>query len=254
MLRCMCYHRLSFQTLFSLSLLLCLSLCPSVSLFVRLSLSLSVSVSLSHSHSSRMFYLLCLWQTTSWLLVLGIRTIIFILWVRGNAIGCDVVEGFCIFYLTSFCLFLLSVFVSLFSLSLFSFSLPFSLSQSLLFFLSPLTCSDIHLIFNLVDASMSFRSAESWTPICLPKFNDTGFLHAYVSYLPNNSSACLLLLSTNKEKFFELKQCKEKIVEVGLYCGWSCRSGQDEAPIWEDGMYRVTQPEVTSWQRASYLN
>ena len=75
---------------------------------------------------------------------------------------------------------------------------------------------DIHLIFNLVDSSMSFRSAESWTPICLPKFNDTGFLHAYVSFLPNNSPACLLLLSTDKEQFFELKECKERIIEV---CG-----------------------------------
>ena len=73
---------------------------------------------------------------------------------------------------------------------------------------------DIHLIFNLVDASKSFQSAESWTPICLPKFNDTGFLHAYVSYFPENSPACLLLISTDKEKFFELQQCKERIMEV----------------------------------------
>ena len=63
-------------------------------------------------------------------------------------------------------------------------------------------------------ASTSFKSAESWTPICLPKFNDSGFLHAYVSYLPENSPACLLLFSTDKEKFFELKQCKERIVDV----------------------------------------
>ena len=31
---------------------------------------------------------------------------------------------------------------------------------------------DVHLIMNLVDASTSFRSAESWTPLCLPKFSD----------------------------------------------------------------------------------
>jgi hypothetical protein len=72
---------------------------------------------------------------------------------------------------------------------------------------------DIHLIFNLVMASTSFCSAESWTPICLPKFDDSGFLHAYISYLPENSPACLLLISTNKEKFFDLKLCKERIVE-----------------------------------------
>ncbi len=78
---------------------------------------------------------------------------------------------------------------------------------------SPLSI-DIHLILNLVSASMSFKSAESWTPICLPKFNDTGFLHTYVSYLPHDSPACLLLFSTDKEKFFELQECQNKIAEV----------------------------------------
>ena len=78
--------------------------------------------------------------------------------------------------------------------------------------------ADIHLILNLVDASTSFRSAESWTPICLPKFNDTGFLHAHVSYLPNDSPACLLLFSTDKEKFFSLQECQQRIVEVHTCC------------------------------------
>lgn len=65
---------------------------------------------------------------------------------------------------------------------------------------------------------LGFRSAESWTPICLPKFNDTGFLHAHVSYLPRDSPACLLLISTDKEKFFALQEVQKKIVEV-LYMG-----------------------------------
>lgn len=30
---------------------------------------------------------------------------------------------------------------------------------------------DLHLIINLVNASESFKEAESWTPICLPKFD-----------------------------------------------------------------------------------
>ena len=83
---------------------------------------------------------------------------------------------------------------------------------------SPLSSSDVHLIFNLVNASTSFRSAESWTPLCLPKFNDTGFLHAHVSYLPNDSPACLLLISTDKEKFFALQECQQKIFEVSHVC------------------------------------
>lgn len=31
--------------------------------------------------------------------------------------------------------------------------------------------ADLHLIINLVHCSESFKSAESWTPICLPKFD-----------------------------------------------------------------------------------
>lgn len=31
---------------------------------------------------------------------------------------------------------------------------------------------DLHLIFNLVSASTSFQTAESWTPICLPRFDN----------------------------------------------------------------------------------
>jgi len=30
---------------------------------------------------------------------------------------------------------------------------------------------DLHMIFNLVTASDSFKHAESWTPVCLPKFD-----------------------------------------------------------------------------------
>ena len=31
--------------------------------------------------------------------------------------------------------------------------------------------ADLHLIFNLVSSSDSFKLSESWAPICLPKFN-----------------------------------------------------------------------------------
>lgn len=70
------------------------------------------------------------------------------------------------------------------------------------------------LIFNLVDCSESFKSAESWTPICLPKFDPDGFLHAHVSYLADDCQACLLLLSVEKDVFFTLSEAKQKITEV----------------------------------------
>ncbi|XP_031623517.1 vacuolar fusion protein MON1 homolog A [Contarinia nasturtii] len=73
--------------------------------------------------------------------------------------------------------------------------------------------ADLRLIFNLVDCSESFKSAESWTPICLPKFDADGFLHAHVSYLADDCQACLLLLSVEKDVFFTLSDAKQKITE-----------------------------------------
>ncbi|KAG9284849.1 hypothetical protein G9A89_003772 [Geosiphon pyriformis] len=71
--------------------------------------------------------------------------------------------------------------------------------------------ADLHLIFNMINGSSTFRSAESWTPICLPKFNNKGFLHAYVCYIA--SDICLLLISPDRDKFFELSEAKRTIVE-----------------------------------------
>ncbi|KAF4520638.1 hypothetical protein B566_EDAN007504 [Ephemera danica] len=72
---------------------------------------------------------------------------------------------------------------------------------------------DLHLIFNLVNSSESFKTAESWTPICLPKFDSSGFLHGHVSYLSEDCQACLLLLTVDRDVFFTLSEAKQKIVE-----------------------------------------
>ena len=47
--------------------------------------------------------------------------------------------------------------------------------------------ADLHLVFNLINSSENFKHSESWTPICLPKFDSGGFLHAHVSYLTDSS-------------------------------------------------------------------
>ncbi|KAJ8302197.1 hypothetical protein KUTeg_021184 [Tegillarca granosa] len=70
---------------------------------------------------------------------------------------------------------------------------------------------DLHLIINLVNASESFKAAESWTPICLPKFDSSGFLQAHISYLDESCQTCLLLLSVDRESFFTLSDCKNRI-------------------------------------------
>lgn len=73
--------------------------------------------------------------------------------------------------------------------------------------------ADLHLLFNLVNSSESFKNSESWTPICLPKFDSTGFLHAHVSYLSDTCQACLLLLTVDHAAFFPLSEARSKIVE-----------------------------------------
>ncbi|KAK7483687.1 hypothetical protein BaRGS_00025120 [Batillaria attramentaria] len=70
---------------------------------------------------------------------------------------------------------------------------------------------DLHLIINLVNASESFKEAESWTPICLPKFDASGFLQAHVSYLDEDCQVCLLLLSVDRDSFFTLSEAKDRI-------------------------------------------
>lgn len=73
--------------------------------------------------------------------------------------------------------------------------------------------SDMHLIFNLVQASESLKNSESWTPLCLPKFDPSGFLYGHVSYLAEDCQACLLLLTVERDVFFVLSEAKQKIVE-----------------------------------------
>ena len=74
--------------------------------------------------------------------------------------------------------------------------------------------ADLRIIFNLIESTESFKSSESWTPICLPKFDSNGFLHAHVSYLTEKCDACLLLMSTERDVFFDLQEAKKKITEV----------------------------------------
>ncbi|CDH53413.1 vacuolar fusion protein mon1 homolog a-like [Lichtheimia corymbifera JMRC:FSU:9682] len=71
--------------------------------------------------------------------------------------------------------------------------------------------SDLHLLFNMLTGSTTFHTAESWTPLCLPKFNSKGFLHAYICYIAKDIS--IVMISTDKDRFFDLSEWKSSIVE-----------------------------------------
>ena len=75
----------------------------------------------------------------------------------------------------------------------------------------PMTNSDLLLLINFVNSTQQLRSQETWTPLCLPGFNDQGFLNAYAAFLSEN--VCLFLISAENtlEQFHYSSECKTKI-------------------------------------------
>ena len=84
----------------------------------------------------------------------------------------------------------------------------------------PLISADLLLIINFVQNSRQLRSQETWTPLCLPAFNSTGFLHAYAAYISKH--VCLILLSSGEslEQFhYSSKQkirIQQELIESGV--------------------------------------
>nr|CAG4639913.1 EOG090X03TW [Daphnia pulex] len=73
--------------------------------------------------------------------------------------------------------------------------------------------SDVHLIINLVNSSETFKTAEGWTPICLPHYDPRAFLYVHASYLSEDCQACLLFFTTDRDSFFSLSDAKKNIVD-----------------------------------------
>nr|XP_043610430.1 vacuolar fusion protein MON1 homolog [Erigeron canadensis] len=71
---------------------------------------------------------------------------------------------------------------------------------------------DMLLLANFVMSSESFRTSESFSPICLPRYNPMAFLYAYVHYL--DVDTYLTLLTTSSQAFFHLKECRIRIETV----------------------------------------
>jgi len=68
--------------------------------------------------------------------------------------------------------------------------------------------SDMQLLFSMVFNSTSFLNGnEHWIPLCLPKFNSKGFLHAYIWA---EDSVAIILISADKNSFFNMREIKEK--------------------------------------------
>ncbi|KAL3653030.1 Vacuolar fusion protein mon1 [Castilleja foliolosa] len=71
---------------------------------------------------------------------------------------------------------------------------------------------DILLLSNFIMSSESFRTSESFSPICLPRYNPMSFLYAYVHYF--DIDTYLVLLTTSSDAFYHLKDCRIRIETV----------------------------------------
>jgi hypothetical protein len=88
--------------------------------------------------------------------------------------------------------------------------------------------SDLQLIFNMLFGSGGIKAAggENWIPLCLPAFNNRGYLYMYVSFLgsrPEESTPttnisgadeaiAIVLISPDKEGFFALQKMRDDVV------------------------------------------
>ncbi|KAF9700941.1 hypothetical protein EKO04_000844 [Ascochyta lentis] len=92
---------------------------------------------------------------------------------------------------------------------------------------------DLHLIFNMLFEAGSVKAGggENWIPLCLPGFNNTGYLYMYVSFLnldkpgeqmeerprtrdDSDDEVAVLLISADKESFFEMRKMRDNLVET----------------------------------------
>lgn len=92
--------------------------------------------------------------------------------------------------------------------------------------------SDLSLIFNMLFEARSVKAGggENWVPVCLPGFNNRGYLYMYVSFInaydgeessgerPSTAGGsredeiAVILISADKESFFELRQMRDDVV------------------------------------------
>mmetsp|Transcript_31591 Transcript_31591/g.33912 ORF Transcript_31591/g.33912 Transcript_31591/m.33912 type:complete len:623 (-) Transcript_31591:130-1998(-) len=78
-----------------------------------------------------------------------------------------------------------------------------------------LRVSDLHLLLNFITKQPGLLSSELWIPMCLPRFNSSGFLYAYTSCFDIPSRLTLLLLSSHNttEQFQLLRAASQTIRE-----------------------------------------
>lgn len=69
--------------------------------------------------------------------------------------------------------------------------------------------ADLHLIFNLVNSTESFKMSETWIPICMPKFDSR-----QVSSIANQGPLCCRPHSSFVSSFLQRLHARARFVPV----------------------------------------
>lgn len=90
---------------------------------------------------------------------------------------------------------------------------------------------DLQILFNMIFEAEGVKAGggESWIPVCLPGFNNSGYLYMYVDFLDlhgeadnpehvttKEESVAIILISADKESFFEMQSMRNALVEVSI--------------------------------------
>eukprot|EP00668_Euglena_longa_P003815 GGOE01004474.1.p1 GENE.GGOE01004474.1~~GGOE01004474.1.p1 ORF type:complete len:524 (-),score=136.23 GGOE01004474.1:265-1809(-) len=85
----------------------------------------------------------------------------------------------------------------------------------------PIHPMDLLLLINYVTSTASLRVSTNFSPICLPKFQDSGMVYAYIDFIGDANTLsgpvgiCLILVCTSPdpERFAELDHARQVIVD-----------------------------------------
>eukprot|EP00127_Corallochytrium_limacisporum_P002599 Clim_evm35s134 gene=Clim_evmTU35s134 len=84
------------------------------------------------------------------------------------------------------------------------------------------TMEDLMLVLSWIHANRSFRTGigggEMWVPICLPRFDDSAFVHCYVAFIDAELKIGLVCLSPHRDDFFEVARYRAAL-EGRLFAG-----------------------------------
>ena len=69
--------------------------------------------------------------------------------------------------------------------------------------------ADVHILINFVTNSQSFRTSESWAPVCLPRFSDKGQGYCYTNYIAPD--VCVAMFSVDPSDFPQLREARVDI-------------------------------------------